>query len=101
MAFFGFDSISFRDFDGTIRNMIPYMVEGILFFVCYLISMFGIFHFRYLFCEVFISLLITKTSLFGSYCSNKWVTLALNCFLRALHLDWALRKASSSTLDQV
>ena len=40
MAFFGFDSISFRDFDGTIRNMIPYMVEGILFFVCYLISMF-------------------------------------------------------------
>ncbi|KAJ9682295.1 hypothetical protein PVL29_018263 [Vitis rotundifolia] len=38
MALFGFDSISFRDFDGTIRNMIPYVVEGIMFFVCYSIS---------------------------------------------------------------
>ena len=80
---------AFGIFDGTIRNMIPYVVVGILFFVCYLISMFGIFHFIDLFCEVFISLLITKASLFGSCCSNKWAALALECFLRALDPDWA------------
>ncbi|WJZ97153.1 hypothetical protein VitviT2T_015782 [Vitis vinifera] len=99
---------AFGIFDGTIRNMIPYVVVGILFFVCYLISMFGIFHFRDLFCEVFISLLITKASLFGSCCSNKWAALALECFLRALDLDWAPAlmigpygtEASSSALDQ-
>lgn len=99
---------AFGIFDGTIRNMIPYVVVGILFFVCYLISMFGIFHFRDLFCEVFISLLITKASLFGSCCSNKWAALALECFLRALDPDWAPAlmigpygtEASSSALDQ-
>ena len=36
---------AFRIFDGTIRNMIPYVVVGILFFVCYMISIFGIFYF--------------------------------------------------------
>ena len=56
---------AFGIFDGTIRNMIPYVVVGILFFVCILISIFGIFHFIDLFCEVFISILITKASLFG------------------------------------
>ena len=37
---------TFKFFHETIQNMILYVVMGILFFVCYLILMFGIFHFK-------------------------------------------------------
>lgn len=92
-----------------LRNMIPYVVVGILFFVCYLISMFEIFNlnFKYIFYFYKVFLFFFFKSKAGSCCSNKWAALALECFLRALDPDWAPAlmigpygtEASSSALD--